>query len=231
MKPISIFIFFLILTSSQAQVTPLEDHTWRLEKIVTADSTLVVPDNITTQATFNSNNYSFGNCISFVGTVTYTNSNQDFQFNDGGVPISPECDPELFLIDEFYVEEFLFDQPFVSFFNPFSYSFTTQNNTIYLDITNSEGSVATFYDNLLGKDEFLRQNVKIYPNPVVDNLFIESNQSNIQKLLIYDLSGRIVLKQEGLENNQLDVSNLRQGIYILKIHTSGGVIQRKLIKK
>ncbi len=208
MKVTITLVSLLNILFCQAQVVPLEDHTWRLEKIVTADSTLVVPDNIITQATFNSNNYYFGDCTSFVGTVTYNNSNQNFQFNDGGVPLSPNCNPELFDVDEFYVEEFLFDQPFVSFFNPFSYTFTTRNNTIYLDITNGEGSVATFNNNVLSQEEFLRQNVKIYPNPVVDNLFIESNNTLIQELLIYDLSGRIVLKQDSLENNQFDVSNL-----------------------
>lgn len=194
---------------------------------------MVVPDNIIFNGIFqNPNYYNFGNCVFVDGNLVYNDNIQNFTVAFSSIPfqVCPN-EEDLMDIEDFFQNEFFFDVFMVSWHEPFSYVFTTQNNTIYLDITNSEGSVATFYDNVLRQEAFLRQNVKIYPNPVVNDLFIESNQTNIQELLINDLSGRIVLKQDGLENNQLDVSKLRQRIYILKIKTSNGHINKKIVKK
>lgn len=230
MKHLLNYIIFLSLISSYAQVSPLLDHDWQLDKIVTADSTLVLPDNIITTTKFENDIYLFGDCITFGSNIsTYNDISQSFQLSQGGVPISPECNPELFLIDEFYVEEFIYDQPFISFLNPFFYTFTTQNNKIYLDITNSEGSVATFFVNLLSQEEF-KKNLIIYPNPVKDKLFIESPNIALEQVNIYDLSGKMVFKQKDLSNDNLDVSHLQSGVYILKIKTPVGVVQRKLVK-
>ena len=231
MKTFILSIIFLIFNFGFTQVQPLEDHIWILDKIVTADSTLVVPNNIITNATFDNNFHSFGNCIDFIGIINYSDSNQIFQLNEGSIPISPNCDPELFLIDEFYVEEFIFDQPFISFLNPFFYTFKLQNNKIYLDITNSEGSVATFFVDFLSQDNFLEQNLVLYPNPVQDKLFIDSPNMSLEQVNIYDLSGKMVFEQKGVSNDNLDVSHLQSGVYILKIKTSVGVVQRKLVKE
>ncbi len=222
-----------------SQNTNLFSHNWKLEQIDTDNETFT-PNYPQDQngndinvdfINFNNLNgfyeFSFGAFNSILAEDLTFSSTNTFTISFITLTFGNASDASLFMADNFLYN----DQQNDVISNPFDYTFTTQNNTIYLDITNSEGSVATFYDNVLSQEEFLNQKLKAYPNPVVDNLFIESNNTLIQELHIYDLSGKIVLKQDSLENNQLDVSNLRQGIYIVKINTSDGSVNKKIIKQ
>lgn len=68
----------------------------------------------------------------------------------------------------------------------------------------------------------------IYPNPVTDILTIKT-QEKILNVAVYDASGKVVNTQ--LNNGQINVSALPNGVYILKAVTDKGVYQQKLIKK
>lgn len=60
--------------------------------------------------------------------------------------------------------------------------------------------------------------VKIYPNPVQDFLQIELYIQDVHKAVIVDLFGRIALILNNLsESNNIDLSHLSSGIYLLKI--------------
>lgn len=81
--------------------------------------------------------------------------------------------------------------------------------------------------------------VKAYPNPVHDQLLIEFDAIDIEKVdvqLINSLGQACYLESFQLSSNSsisLDVSNLPIGHYILSIETEGHkeVIQRSIIKK
>jgi uncharacterized protein (TIGR02145 family) len=74
--------------------------------------------------------------------------------------------------------------------------------------------------------------VQIYPNPVTNNLIINCGQKLNLKMQIFDLQGNCLLEKE-LENsaNNLDISFLSEGLYILKLSTSDFTTSTKLIKK
>lgn len=61
-------------------------------------------------------------------------------------------------------------------------------------------------------------NISFYPNPVKDILYFSDF---VQNIVIYDLSGRKVIKFKDL-TNQIDTSNLINGNYILKGNTKNG---------
>jgi len=69
--------------------------------------------------------------------------------------------------------------------------------------------------------------VSIYPNPVNNTLFIEGN--DITRIEIYDMQGRII-KSEVKTTNQLNVSDLNQGIYMIKVQTVDGQKIMKFVK-
>ena len=74
-------------------------------------------------------------------------------------------------------------------------------------------SIADIQESVI-QDEF----VKIYPNPVKDFLQIELYQQEVHKAVIIDLFGRIVLTINDLmESNNIDLTNLPSGIYLLNI--------------
>lgn len=72
--------------------------------------------------------------------------------------------------------------------------------------------------------------VTIYPNPAVDYIKI-SNSENITSAMIYNISGMLV--QECSTNvDMISVSNLPNGIYVLKMkNASGDVVIEKFEKK
>lgn len=83
-------------------------------------------------------------------------------------------------------------------------------------------------------DNITDYNMQISPNPAIDNITINlENQYDVQGYKIYNLKGGIV-KQESvdytrLQNLKLDVGNLTNGVYIIKLELSTGVKTGKFI--
>lgn len=75
-------------------------------------------------------------------------------------------------------------------------------------------------------------NVNIYPNPVKNTLFIKTDE-NIKGINIYNINGQLTTDY-GLhttDNNlNIDVTNLKSGIYIININTNKGNIVKQFIK-
>jgi endonuclease I len=75
---------------------------------------------------------------------------------------------------------------------------------------------------------------KIYPNPISDNiLYIQSYSTNkITTIEIYNLLGSLVFKQNLNPNsNQINVSNLNKGIYLIKLNSEKGSFTKKMVKQ
>ena len=72
--------------------------------------------------------------------------------------------------------------------------------------------------------------IVLYPNPTNKALQIHLTDGiELEEVLIYDLQGREVKKFQSKETT-LDVEHLTSGIYLLKITTNRGTINRQLIK-
>jgi hypothetical protein len=65
--------------------------------------------------------------------------------------------------------------------------------------------------------------VVLYPNPANDMISIKCNRP--YDITIYDMSGRLVLTQEGIKNKPVNVSHLSAGIYSV-VAASGNVVQQ-----
>ena len=59
--------------------------------------------------------------------------------------------------------------------------------------------------------------IKIYPNPSSNILHI-SSEVDVVELKILDLNGKIILNP--LPSNKVDISSLKNGIYLLKVNNS-----------
>jgi hypothetical protein len=85
----------------------------------------------------------------------------------------------------------------------------------------------------LGLDEFLTSEVILFPNPVSTNLKIEiTNNSDAITLDLFDVSGKLVL-QKNISNQTitLNMKNLPQGIYFLKVSSSEKTGTYKIVKE
>ncbi|MFY1045128.1 T9SS type A sorting domain-containing protein [Chryseobacterium sp. GP-SGM7] len=70
--------------------------------------------------------------------------------------------------------------------------------------------------------------IALFPNPVKDALYIKASEQIDYYYQIYNMTGQIV-KSGKFENNFADVSNLVNGIYLVRINNSETVV--KIIKK
>ncbi len=71
---------------------------------------------------------------------------------------------------------------------------------------------------------------QIYPNPTSDKLFINFENKSFNKLIISDLQGKNVFEKVVFESkNEIDVSNLPKGIYILQVWRNNKIMIREKI--
>ena len=87
------------------------------------------------------------------------------------------------------------------------------------------------WGNLLSMNTFETISYKMYPNPVKDNFLYFSATQNFD-IIIYDVLGKQVLIENTTRTkNYIDVSNLKKGIYLVKINSNQGSITKKLIRQ
>lgn len=72
-------------------------------------------------------------------------------------------------------------------------------------------------------------NINVYPNPTKGILFFEAN--TIGEVLIYDLDGKLIMKNKiGNAKNEINVSSLATGSYVLKFMYNNGFKVIKFVK-
>lgn len=82
----------------------------------------------------------------------------------------------------------------------------------------------------LGIDELSDKKIKMFPNPVADMLNISGLKEG-SNVAIYNMLGQEVVKQTKLEKEQLDVSRLTSGTYLVKVNTDRATETYKIVKK
>ena len=86
---------------------------------------------------------------------------------------------------------------------------------------------------LLKEELSAADNILIYPNPTSDNIYIGSNAELNEKIdyqLISSL-GKIVSKGSVFVNEKIELSNLKPGLYFLKVNTTFGSKSFRIIKR
>ena len=80
-----------------------------------------------------------------------------------------------------------------------------------------------------GVEEMFAPNVTIYPNPVNDKLFIET-EVEIEEVVVYDIYGRQQTTINGQQSLTINVSNLSKGVYFVNVKTGVGNVVKKIVK-
>ena len=104
-----------------------------------------------------------------------------------------------------------------------------QYNSMYVIKVDSMG--LGNYTSPVEEYEIVANNFTVYPNPADEYLIIESkNTNNSIEILIYDISGKIVIqKQTNEKQTKIKTEQLPPGIYIVKSVSEGKVNTDKLI--
>ena len=229
MKKILLSLFFIYSIECLAQTqNPDLFQTWYLSSVQTDDGSMgftvsdITPNispslTIMNDMTFNG----VGACNTFDGEFNTMNFYplETIQFEN----LTNDCG--IILHNDFENEYFTFIQ-MVS-----DYTITPVENGLMLRMFTLPFGNARFFNYQLNTTEFDLQEIKIYPNPVKDKLFIKSPNVVLEQVNTYDLSGKMVFEQKDISNDNLDISQLQSGVYILKLKTSVGEVRKKLVKE
>lgn len=100
-----------------------------------------------------------------------------------------------------------------------------ENVTVNSTLVVTEGSFST------GVVSNAKGEFTVYPNPAQDLLYVrsESNVAN-QPVNVFDIAGQRVLSGT-LRNDQLDITSLKSGVYMLRLQVGGRQLQQKFVKR
>lgn len=102
------------------------------------------------------------------------------------------------------------------------YTFTNANDTS--DYT----SIVLVYRTTVGIAEAPVMNVRTYPNPVVNKVYVAGASHNAL-VSLYDILGNQIIADT--RANSIDMSNLSAGIYMIQIKEGNRISTKKIIKK
>ena len=124
-----------------------------------------------------------------------------------------------------------------------SYTLTNQKGNLIVEVvalyeneTTSVGIITTAKSEGNNGDEInveeLTSSFNIYPNPVSDKLYIET-EVEIKEVAIYTITG-VLVGQQTTDNRQqtlsIDVTNLNSGVYFVKVVTNDGEVVKRIVK-
>jgi len=112
----------------------------------------------------------------------------------------------------------------------FNYDIVDNTGDLTLTLTDDAGDIAVYQDApILGINELQNIAISIYPNPVLESLFIAAEGEEIETISVYTISGKRIIS-ETLTTNQIDVSALKAGLYFIEMTTFEGKSILKFIK-
>jgi hypothetical protein len=102
----------------------------------------------------------------------------------------------------------------------------------HIDGTIPNGTIYRLSRQSIGLDNLNTSEIILSPNPVRESFSISSNNntSAIKEIIVYNAQGQIVKKVNFLKN-KIDVSELSNGIFYVKLITENKTFYKKMVKK
>src|SRR5690606_28875288 len=91
------------------------------------------------------------------------------------------------------------------------------------------GPIAEDRWGLIGVEEFIADNISVYPNPTSEVVWVSDNTSfPVESYSVYDISGRKVMHNTfNTTEKKVNISNLNSGIYLIELVSSEKRITKK----
>ncbi len=94
---------------------------------------------------------------------------------------------------------------------------------------------STIFRSVMGVADLENGMISIYPNPAQDFVNISWDKSNsLTKIEIFDISGRVLSRMDNIQNTgnqQINISSLSKGTYVVHLFLGNKVVSKKLIVK
>jgi hypothetical protein len=134
--------------------------------------------------------------------------------------------------------------PILHFDNDFLIPLTTTGNyivNVHIKLSTSQVTCDNFTttDNgttsvsYLSTNNFekIKDDYTLFPNPTNGKVEFKGNELTINQIDIFDNVSRLVKQINGISENSLDLNELKDGIYFVKIQTENGNLNQKIIIK
>lgn len=118
--------------------------------------------------------------------------------------------------------------------------YTTSDKNISLPLGEGENTIQVVTDKqcqgVFEKTITLSDDIVIYPNPVIDNIYINlgNDASGMASVKIYSTTGKLMMARTIPNKNQslaIDASYLPYGVYVVKLNTQKSQKSFKIVKK
>lgn len=123
-----------------------------------------------------------------------------------------------------------FEDSYFGFMSDWWYYYIEDDGTgLRLNIYQPAAVFAIFTNYPLSVSENEIMDILVYPNPSSSLIKINSEQNPILTIDIFDILGQHILSKN-TDFETVDISNLNDGIYLMKISTTDGATIKKIIK-
>jgi hypothetical protein len=112
----------------------------------------------------------------------------------------------------------------------------TVNGTYYTIVTvnacaSNQSNSITLLNVGISESEEANSLIRFYPNPADDKLMVVVPDAIDIKLSVYNIQGQLLIEQAASQKiNQINISNLEKGIYLLKAESTKGIVLSRFIK-
>lgn len=105
---------------------------------------------------------------------------------------------------------------------PYNISFDTTGNVVKVTVLDYDGCESKTQIILSSSSEQEQDGVKVYPNPASTEIYIDLNdrQNQIKTLRLISIHGQEIL--QSLKSDQINISKIKEGVYILQIELASG---------
>ena len=114
--------------------------------------------------------------------------------------------------------------------------FLPGSTTVVWTITDGSGNTANCsfdvtVNESLGIENLKKHGISIYPNPTSGLIYIESTKFQIERIEVYDLIGKLIIRKIEFNDNKIDLSKYNNEIFIIKITTVEKTFTTRILKK
>ncbi len=111
----------------------------------------------------------------------------------------------------------------------YGYCTAIDGNYAFASSVQNNGTVYALGPDNVSVNNTEKNDISVFPNPVYSYFKIKNINEEIKSLTIFDLSGKILFKQNNV-GKMINISNLPPGNYFLKINTKNQDIYKMIIK-
>lgn len=81
------------------------------------------------------------------------------------------------------------------------------------------------------KNQNILEDLLIYPNPANEYATVQLTTELPAQVVLMDLSGKVILRQEFIQQTRLNLKALSPGIYLIKVNSDSNTLFGKIVKQ